>query len=41
MNYKENGGAAEIKDVKIYVKPQDNKAYYVVNGEKEGSVDLV
>lgn len=41
MNYKENGGAAEIKDVKISVKPQDNKAYYVVNGEKEGSVDLV
>lgn len=23
----------ELKDVKIYVKPEDNKAYYVVNEE--------
>lgn len=41
MNYKESGAEDEIKDVKIYVKPQDNKAYYVINGDKEGSVDLV
>lgn len=41
LNYKESGTDAEIKNVKIYVKPQDNKAYYVINGETEGSVDLV
>lgn len=32
---------AEIKSLKIYVKPEDNKAYYVVNGETEGNVELV
>jgi hypothetical protein len=26
-----------IKDLKIYVKPEDNKAYYVVNGNAEGA----
>lgn len=40
-SYKECGGEAEMKDIKIYVKPEDNKAYYVINGEFEGSVDLV
>lgn len=35
------GGGAEIKGLKIYVKPEDNKAYYVVNGETEGNVELV
>jgi hypothetical protein len=30
-----------IKDLKIYVKPEDKKAYYVINGNAEGaSVDL-
>lgn len=32
---------AEIKSLKIYVKPEDNKAYYVVNDETEGNVELV
>lgn len=40
-SYKESGSGAEIKDIKIYVKPEDNKAYYVINGEISGSVDLV
>ena len=31
----------EIKSLKIYVKPEDNKAYYVVNDETEGNVELV
>ena len=31
----------EVKDIRVYVKPQDNRAYYVLNGEIEGSVGLV
>ena len=30
----------EIKSLDIYVKPQEGKAYYVVNKEVEGKVDL-
>lgn len=30
----------EIKEMDIYVKPADNRAYYVINGEIEGSVEL-
>ncbi len=41
QDYKDSGSEAELKDIKIYVKPEDNKAYYVVNGETEGNVDLV
>ena len=26
----------EIQDIKVYVKTEENKAYYVVNGEAEG-----
>ncbi|KAI4449246.1 hypothetical protein C823_003775 [Eubacterium plexicaudatum ASF492] len=40
QNYKNSGNTAELKDIKIYIKPEDNKAYYVVNGDIEGSVDL-
>lgn len=39
-SYKKSGNEAELKDVKIYVKPEENKAYYVVNGEASGSVEL-
>lgn len=31
---------AEVKDVTLYVKPEDNAAYYVVNGEFTGKVEL-
>ncbi len=41
QNYKECGNESELKDIKIYIKPEDNKAYYVMNGDIEGSVDLV
>lgn len=41
QDYKNSGSEAVLKDIKIYVKPEDNKAYYVVNGETEGNVDLV
>ena len=30
----------EIETLDIYVKPQEGKAYYVVNKEIEGKVDL-
>ena len=31
---------ADIASLDIYVKPQEGKAYYVVNKETEGVVDL-
>ena len=30
----------EMKDVKIYLKPEESAAYYVVNGDTTGRVDL-
>ena len=30
----------EMKDVKIYLKPEESAAYYVVNGHTTGRVDL-
>lgn len=37
----EGNKASAIKSLEIYVKPEEGKAYYVVNGEAEGkSVDL-
>ncbi len=35
------GNDEQIKSLKIYVKPEDNRAYYVVNEETEGNVELV
>ena len=31
---------SSIKDLKIYLKPEDSAAYYVVNGKVAGKVDL-
>lgn len=39
-DYEDSGSEEELKDIKIYVKPEDNKAYYVANGQIEGSIDL-
>ena len=40
-NWKDAGKkAADIQSLDIYVKPQEGKAYYVVNKEVEGVVDL-
>ena len=39
-DYSRNGNEEEIKLVKIYVKPEDNKAYYVINDTVQGDVDL-
>ena len=31
----------DIKELQVYVKPEENKAYYVVNGEDDGNyIDL-
>jgi hypothetical protein len=40
--WKATGKAASgLKDVKVYVKPEENKAYYVLNnGEEIGSFDI-
>ncbi len=33
-------GGKDIKNLDIYVKPEEGKAYYVVNNEATGSFDL-
>ncbi len=33
-------GGKDIKDLNIYVKPEEGKAYYVVNNDVTGSFDL-
>lgn len=38
-DYKSNNKAA-VKSIEVYVKPEDNTAYYVVNGETEGKISL-
>ncbi len=38
-DYKANNKAA-IKSIDIYVKPEEDTAYYVVNGKVEGKVSL-
>ena len=32
--------AADLKDLRIYVKPEENTAYYVINDDVTGSFDL-
>ncbi len=32
--------SAKLSSIDVYVKPQDHKAYYVVNDKNAGSVDL-
>ena len=32
--------ATEVKAVKLYIKPEDRAAYYVINDEYAGKVDL-
>ena len=38
-DFKANNKGA-VKTVKVYIKPEDNAAYYVVNDKVEGKVDL-
>ncbi|MDD3221491.1 MAG: hypothetical protein EOM34_01255 [Clostridia bacterium] len=30
----------DIKDIKLYVKPEENAAYYVINDDFSGKIDL-
>lgn len=40
-NYAEYGNAdAKVDSIRIYLKPEDGKAYYVINDTVTGSVDL-
>lgn len=32
--------AADLKDVTLYLKPEENAAYYVVNGDVTGKIEL-
>lgn len=32
--------AADFKSVELYVKPEESKAYYVINGEVTGNFDI-
>lgn len=38
--YKAAGNTAAIEDIKIYVKPEEAKAYYVINGDVTGELAL-
>ena len=29
-----------VKEIELYVKPEENKAYYVINGGVSGSIEL-
>ena len=34
------GDAKQMKDIRVYVKPEENMAYFVVNGDETGSMVL-
>ena len=36
----EKGGEGEVQDVRVYVKPEEGKAYYVVNDTFAGELEL-
>ena len=39
--YSAEGSAEPVKSVDVYIKPEENAAYYVINGNSEGKkVDL-
>ena len=38
--YKAEGHTAAIEDIKIYIKPEDAKAYYAINGDVTGELEL-
>lgn len=29
-----------IKDIRVYLKPEENMAYYVINGDETGSIEI-
>ena len=36
----EGGKAASVKKLVMYLKPEEGKAYYVINDSENGSIDL-
>ena len=36
----EGGDVSAVKELQLYVKPEEQKAYYVMNGDAAGSIDL-
>ena len=38
--FKEANGRKAIKTIEVYVKPEESAAYYVINSEFTGKVDL-
>lgn len=32
--------AEELNDLKVYIKPEENRAYYVINGDVTGCIEL-
>jgi len=36
----EGNKVSDLKTIDIYVKPEEGFAYYVINGEKEGKIEL-
>ena len=39
-NFTNEQPAITIESIRVYIKPVDNKAYYVVNDEFTGSIEL-
>ena len=38
--FKKGNRGVDIKTIKVYVKPEENAAYYVVNEDLGGKIDL-
>lgn len=38
--FKESNGRKAIKTLQVYLKPEENAAYYVINSEFTGKIDL-
>ena len=38
--YKEEGNKTKVKNINVYIKPEENAAYYVINDKVAGKVDI-
>lgn len=38
--FKAEKGRVAVKSLQVYLKPQENAAYYVINGDFSGKIDL-
>lgn len=39
-DYRRTNSTNEVNDLNLYIKPEDNAVYYVINGMAAGKVDL-